>query len=86
MKTKRINRLTSLVLAIVMLASVVTLPVFAVEETETEPKVFANVDFEDAEVNQEEVPPPEGSPEGTPPTYKEGTSITASGIARVLRT
>lgn len=72
MKTKRTNRLVSLVLAIVMLASVVTLPVFAEEEKEG--LVFANVDFESAEVNQvEELP--EGAEPGTG-TLVPGTSIT----------
>ena len=49
MKTKSTHRFTALVLAIVMLASVFTLPTFAEETQPKEPQVFAYVDFEDAE-------------------------------------
>lgn len=78
MKTKRTNRLIALVLALVMLASVFTLPAFA-EETK-EAQVFAEVDFEDAAVNKVTLDPPEGSPEGTVGPEVDGTSITAEGI------
>lgn len=66
MKTKSTHRFTALVLAIVMLASVFTLPTFAEESQPKEPQVFAYVDFEDAENETSEDP--------------AGSSIAAEGL------
>ena len=75
MKTKSTHRITSLVLAIVMLASVFTLPTFAEEmEPKKDPQIFATVDFEDAE--NESVEAPDGAEEDT----YVGSTITATGL------
>jgi len=74
MKTKSTHRFTALVLAIVMLASVFTLPAFAEESQPKEPQIFASVDFEDAANEVTEAP--DGAEEGA---YL-GSSITATGL------